>query len=51
MAGRRNFGYLHRCTLVPAAEFQFGFLLLTSTLYFILPAGRQVGQRFRDIIK
>ena len=30
-AGRLNFGCLHRCTLVRADEFQFGFLLLTST--------------------
>jgi hypothetical protein len=25
---------MQRCTLVRADEFQFGFLLLTSTLYF-----------------
>jgi hypothetical protein len=30
---------LHRCTFVPADEFQFGFLLLTSTLYFQLGCG------------
>ena len=38
-AGRCNFGCLHRCTLVRADEFQFGFLLLTSTLYFQLGSG------------
>jgi len=27
---------LHRCTLVSADEYLFGFLLLTSTLYFQL---------------
>jgi hypothetical protein len=35
-AGRWNFGCLHGCTLVRADEFQIGFLLLTSTLYFQL---------------
>jgi len=41
-----NFGCLHRCTLVPADEFQFGFLLLTSTLYFQLGSGSGL-----DVIK
>jgi len=36
VAGRWNFGCLHRCTFVRADEFQFGFLSLTSTLYFQL---------------
>ena len=30
------FGYLHRCAFVSAVDFQFGFLLLTSSLYFYL---------------
>jgi hypothetical protein len=30
---------LHRCTFVPADEYLFGFLLLTSTLYFQLGSG------------
>jgi len=37
---------LHRCTLVRADEFQFGFLLLTSTLYFQLGSGSGL-----DVIK
>ena len=45
-AGRLNFGCLHRCTLVRADEFQFGFLLLTSTLYFQLGSGSGL-----DVIK
>jgi len=45
-AGRPNFGCLHRCTFVPADEYLFGFLLLTSTLYF------QLGSRYGlDVIK
>ena len=38
-AGRLNIGCLHRCTLVRADEYLFGFLLLTSTLYFQLGSG------------
>ena len=38
-AGRCNFDCLHRCTLVRADEYLFGFLLLTSTLYFQLGSG------------
>ena len=45
-AGRCNLGCLHRCTLVPAAEYLFGFLLLTSTLYFQLGSGSGL-----DVIK
>jgi hypothetical protein len=37
---------LHRCTLVPADEYLFGFLLLTSTLYFQLGSGSGL-----DVIK
>jgi hypothetical protein len=37
---------LHRCTFVPADEFQFGFLLLTSNLYFQLGSGSGL-----DVIK
>lgn len=45
-AGRCNFGCLHRCTFVRSDEFQFGFLLLTSTLYFQLGSGSGL-----DVIK
>lgn len=45
-AGRCNLGCLHRCTFVPADEYLFGFLLLTSTLYFQLGSGSGL-----DIIK
>ena len=45
-AGRWNFGCLHRCTFVPADEFQFGFLLLTSTSYFQLGSSSRL-----DVIK
>jgi len=45
-AGRWNFGCLHRCTFVRADDFQFGFLLLTSTLYFQLGSSSGL-----DIIK
>jgi short-subunit dehydrogenase len=34
-AGCSDFGCLHRCTLVRACEYRFGFLLLTSTFIFI----------------
>jgi len=37
---------LHRCTFVPADEYLFGFLLLTSTLYFQLGSGSGL-----DVIK
>jgi hypothetical protein len=37
---------LHRCTLVPADEYLFGFLLLISTLYFQLGSGSGL-----DVIK
>jgi hypothetical protein len=39
-------GCLHRCTFVPADEYQFGFLLLTSTLVFQLGSGSGL-----DVIK
>jgi hypothetical protein len=45
-AERRNFGCLHRCTLVRANKYLFGFLLLTSTLIFQLGSGSGL-----DIIK
>jgi hypothetical protein len=37
---------LHRCTFVPADEFQIDFLLLTSALYFQLGSGSGL-----DVIK
>ena len=37
---------MHRCTFVPADEYPFGFLLLTSTLYFQLGSGSGL-----DVIK
>jgi hypothetical protein len=37
---------LHRCIFVPADEYLFGFLFLTSTLYFQLGSGSGL-----DIIK
>jgi Protein of unknown function (DUF2971) len=37
---------LHRCALVPADEYLFGFLLLTSTLVFLLGSGSRL-----DVIK
>ncbi|MBL0145407.1 MAG: endonuclease/exonuclease/phosphatase family protein [Chitinophagaceae bacterium] len=37
---------MHRCTFVPADEYLFGFLLLTSTLYFQLGSGSGL-----DVIK
>lgn len=37
---------MHRCALVPADEYQFGFFLLTSTLHFHLSSGTGL-----DVIK
>jgi len=45
-AGHWNIGCLHRSTLVRADEFQFGFLLLTSTSYFQLGSSSRL-----DVIK
>jgi hypothetical protein len=37
---------LHRCILVRADEFQFGFLLLTSTLYFVFVGIRNYRDKY-----
>jgi len=45
-AGHWHLNNLHRCTLVRPEEFQFGDLLLTSSLYFQLGSGSGL-----DVIK